>query len=45
LQKAGFENAGALLGGLSGWESVGGGVVEAPPAAAPAAKPEEPKKP
>ena len=40
LQKAGYENAGALLGGMSAWEAAGNKVIrtDAPPApAAPAA--------
>ena len=40
LQKAGYENAGALLGGMSAWEAAGGKVTRAaapaPAAAAPA---------
>ena len=39
LQKAGYENAGALLGGMSAWEAAGNKVIrtDAPPAPAPAA--------
>ena len=37
LQKAGYENAGALLGGMSAWEAAGGKVTRAPAAPAPAA--------
>ena len=42
LQKAGYENAGALLGGMSAWEAAGGKIIRAPvppPVAAPAAQP------
>ncbi|MBI1763388.1 MAG: hypothetical protein HYR56_18340 [Acidobacteria bacterium] len=47
MQKAGFTNAGALLGGNMAWEAAGNEMVKAPPATpAPAAPaPAAPTKP
>ena len=47
LQKAGYENAGALLGGMSAWEAAGNKIIrtDAPPAPAPAAAAPAPNAP
>jgi len=43
LQKAGYKDAGALLGGMNAWEAAGGEMVKAPPASpSPTASPNAP---